>query len=406
MDKQLQQEVRKVVLDELKKGNTPEKIIEWAKAEGIDEQVIITELKGIAAAQSEEALVLLPMIQNFLGAARKQKQKTQPEESKHTFWDPTGETVTNERFKLQRKEIEEKYDAYLKNPGIPRRNLLIFSLPAIATVLLLIFRPQSLNLVSQIDDGQGLLFLLLPFVPAIIYISHVFKVQRRLIKLAIAADYHWVFCPEERPQKWQMLKDKYPELFQKGNKDQTILDEIWGDFESNGETTPFWAAIFQYVIETRDSKGRRNRKTITKTAYALQLNKTLKTDFRLEPEGLMGKFLNLFRRNKEINTESTEFNKNFMVYYNGKKVDKELEIIKLLTPSVQVRLNQLQQQKGKFALQFRGNTVIYLFPKRMIRKMKTNFFKGVRVHPEDKEKLEAQLHNFLSISSDIVRYLD
>ncbi|QQS59109.1 hypothetical protein IPN35_06020 [Candidatus Peregrinibacteria bacterium] len=326
-------------------------------------------------------------------------------------WDIIGEKITDGRFASSRKMLEEKLESYQKNPMSIRRNTILFALPALITILAVIFHPSIigtlLNASDVDDDGTGIYLLILPFVPIVLYIGYVLRVQRRLIKMLVAKTRNWVFSPDDRRERWQGLVQKYPEIFQKGNKDQNVQEEFWGSIFYEGKEMRFWMGVFEYVVESNSRKSRSRTKHLN-TVFALPLNKKLASDFRLEPEGIGLKILNsLFRRNEEIETESVDFNSAYAVFYNGKKLEKELEIVKTLSPSVQVRLVQLSK-KWKATILFRENAVLFSLKGRFLswRKMKTNFFRKIELDSRDQELLENQILEFVHLSGDITPFLD
>jgi hypothetical protein len=167
---------------------------------------------------------------------------------------------------------------------------------------------------------------------------------------------------------------------------------------------PFYSSVFEYTVESGGGR-RRHSTTYRKTVFALRLNKVIKADFRLEPEGIINKFLNFFRK-KEINTESAEFNKTFAFFYGGQKVDSELEIVKTLSPAVQIKLLELKNKRGGFTILFRGDTVFVVFEGNLFKKMYTSFFKSIELDPRDHELMQTIIKEILDITSQIIPYLD
>jgi hypothetical protein len=405
MEEQQREKIRQIALDQLQKGKSPEDIIKMAVAAGTPKEVILNELGTIQAGGGNFAF--LPLLGDFLGIGKKQEKKVSKTTQKDEFWDPVGEVVTSGRFRISSEKIRKKHEEYKQNPNIPRRNLFLFSLPGIITILLVIVFPGIIETLAGIsEDGDGVMLLLVPFLPIFWYWRMIHKLQRDLVKMIIADDRGWMYSPDERRNRWMNLSKAYPEIFRKGNKDQNFQDEFWGTFEGKRQTVHFWSGIFEYTTESGSGKNRR-KVTKRKTAVALRLNKKLKSDFRLEPNGFGASIKNFFRGDKNIRTESSEFNKYFSVYYNGKKMQKQLEIVKTLSPSVQVRILEMTKKEGKFALQFRGETVIFVLNGKLLQKMKTNFFfKGVQLDPRDQKAIEDRLNTMLDISSDIVPFLD
>lgn len=400
MDQNKRNRIREIAVTELKKGKSPAEIVDLALAAGIPKTVVYEEFSRLAEAGS---IGFFGILKNFSKDDAELRQII--DKGLEKIWDPVGEAITLNSFHGMRQELEETVKKYLKNPNLPRRNLFLFCIPIVITAVLALFIPSFAFAVAKIDDGNGIMLFLLPFVPATIYVYRIFQLQRDMINMLIAAQEHWIYSPGERADRWLNMKNKFPELFQKGNTGQNLQDEFWGKHRGKKYTADFWCGIFEYVVESQGTKGRRSRTTYRKNVFGFKLGKKLKTDFRLEPEHLGNKILNFFRR-KEIDTESVAFNQAFAVFYNGEKIREQLEIVKILSPSVQVRLLELKAQYGSFVMQFRDDAVMIMFPGRILKRMKTNFFLQVAVDSRDKEAIRDRLNNILEISGDILRFLD
>ncbi len=323
---------------------------------------------------------------------------------KSKIWDPIDEDVRPALFERDLNELNKKYNAYKKHPNSIRFKLFLCFIPVFLLVgISVFFLGPFLRILAELDNAAGV--VVLPFVFVIWYIRKIFLVQRDIVKLMIAKANNWTYSPAEKPSRWRLFKRKYPEIFYKGNQDQNMQDEFWGDFDSGTQKVSFYAGVFAYVTKTKDSKGRSSKKTYYNTIVAIKLNKKLKSDFRLEPEGLGRKFLNFFG-SKEIEMESAEFNDKFAFFYNGKRADKELDIVGTLSPSVQVRILQMAREQKPFTLQFKDDIALFAFKGRMMKKMKTNFFRKVEIDQRDIDELNKWLNNMLNIASDIVPFLD
>lgn len=402
----MKEEIKNLVFTEIKKGTSPDKIRAMVIATGIPADTVDRELFAL------EKDLMRPIIDDTLGALNPfgKSKKTADEGkitlSKEKFWDPAGEEISAEKLDGDITKLELKYLEYKGDPGAIKRNLFFCTLPAMITIGLVIMFPQIISsLANAGDDGQGLGLLFLPFIPLIWYIAHVFKVQIDVAKMMIAKKEGWLYSPAEKYSRWSGFCAKFPELFNKGHENQNLQDEFWGTFEADRQKVHFWSGIFEYTIVTSGSKGRKSRRKVINTGIAMKLNKHLKTDFRLEPEGFLSKFLNIFR-SKEINTESHDFNQAFAFFYNGKKSDEELQIVRVVSPSVQVRLLEMKEAEGPFCLQFRDDIVVFLFNRNLFKKMHTNFFRKVEIDQRDIEAIESRLKKLLHIAGDIVPFLD
>ena len=268
----------------------------------------------------------------------------------------------------------------------------------------LFFYPSILKLLFT-GEGGGAYILILPVLPLIYYVYKIFNLQRDLIKLMIAKEHDWIYSPQESSGRWACLARKFPEFFRQGDQGQNLSDEFWGKFNSQKQMVYFWSGIFTYQKVFRAAKGKKRTTTYRQNALAIKLNKKIKADFRLVSENIFLSFLNFFRK-KEIDTESAEFNKSFAVFYAGRKMENELDIIKVLSPAVQVKLLQLKNDEGKYSVLFRGEVAIFLFSGRLLKRMRANFFRKVELDPRDQEKLNKKINVILEITSGIAPYLD
>jgi phage pi2 protein 07 len=304
--------------------------------------------------------------------------------------------------------LQDKFEKYKKKPGILFRNLFLLSLPGIGVIFFAVLYKELYSFFSDAlvgGNADGSIFFLVLILP-IIYIGRILSLQRDLIKIIIADEYNWVYSPDKRRNRWMDLVRVYPELFKRGNRDQNFQDEFWGKFSGKRQMVDFWSGMFEYTTE-RGSGKHRSKSTYRKYVVALRLNKKLKSDFLLKPNSIEAWFLSFVRKNENINTESVDFNKCFSVFYNGNKIEKQLEIIKTLSPSVQEKILNMREEQGKFSLQFRGETVLFVFSGYLLRRMKTNFFlRGVRLDPRDAKTIQDRMNSILDISSEIVPFLD
>ncbi len=365
MSESQRQKIRNIVRTELSLGKTHEEIFAMAESAGIDREMLIRETEKL---------------------------------KKKEFWDIVGDKISEKNFEQENAKNLKILEKYSANPSLPRRNLGLCLIPGILTLAaLFLFSDQILGMLSSADeDATWILFL--PFTPPFLYLARIFSLQRDLVKYAIARDQNWVYNPKESPSRWRVLRDKFSEIFDRGNRSQNISDEFWGDFSGNGKVIDFWTGIFSYTI-----KSGKHSTTYRRTLFAFHLEKSRTTRFCLKPEH---SFFGLFRRKTEIHLESTEFNKSFAVFYNGQKAEKEQEIVKTLSPSLQVRLLEMKKKEGDFEVLFVDEVMLFSFSGKLIKKMKSNFFKKIEIDPRDSEVIKERLHRVFGIGSEMARFLD
>lgn len=399
MDNNQKQKFKETALKELEKGKSPEEIIQQAQKAGASKEEINIALQELFNEQpGSEFITMLGKFfgKNPISIPNYPENKKEGEEY---FWDPAGERIFNTRFEQSNSQIEKKYQELQKNPTSLRWKLFLSLIPIFILLLIIIFFTETLfRFISSLEDAS--IILVVPFLPVIWYVRKIHILQKDLTKLMIAKSKNWCYSPDENIYRWQKFRDKFREIFDKGNENQNMQDEFWGIFKN----IPFYSGIFQYTVKTHSNK-RTHRTTYTNTVFAIKLNKVLKSDFRLEPEGMMAKIGNFFS-SKEIEMESAEFNDKFAFYYNGQRGDKELEIVKTLSPSVQVRILTMLKNQGEFTLQFREDIALFIFKGKLLKKMHTNFLKKVEINPRDIEAIENRLNNMLNIATEIVPFLD
>ena len=338
-----------------------------------------------------------------------EKHKTQSiniDPKRNSIWDPAGDSVYKNSFSSETKSLENRYNNHLKDPKYLRKHrnkLLAFGVLGAAVILVLAyFFPEYAF--GKGDELRIIVFIAAPFIPYILYIKKIKDLQKDLVKLIIAKENHWTYSPKRRAYRWKVLKVKFPEIFNRGDESQNLQDEFWGNFKGDRRAVDFWTGIFEYTVVRRRSKGRKSRQVFIRNAFSFRLEKKLNTRFCLKPEKILSKIRNFFST-KEVETESTEFNKSFVFYYDGEKADNELDIMKTLSPAVQLKLLNLKKSEGNYSVLFCGDVVVFLFDGVLLKKMHTNFFEKVEVASQDKEFLRAKLEQILEISDDIVQYL-
>ncbi len=390
---------RDIIKSELEKGRDPASIMVLAKKAGVKD----TEIQQTFTALSQD--VTLPFI-GVLRSFLKTKKSPKPAITTNPgVWDPVGKPMHHLLLSRKNEAIKKQFEDYEANPQKLKRNLFLLSIPALLTILVVVLFPKIIEgLASMGDDGGGLGLLVLPFIPPFYYYRKVKNLQRDLVKYLIAKENKWIYNPGENYWHWSAFVARFPEFFRQGDERQNMQDEFWGKYKLEDQSIDFYAGIFEYTTVSLNRKGRTRRSQHYKNVFAIKLEKTLKSDFQLVPEHFGRKLLNFFWR-QEIETESSEFNKTFSFIYNGKKDDKALEIVKTLSPAVQVQLINLSEKEKGLSVLLRGNVIIFMTNGRLIKRMKTNFFRSVALDPRDKETVENRIKEVLDISNELVKYL-
>jgi len=323
------------------------------------------------------------------------------ENKKKNYWDPTGQLNLPEIMKNS-VEINAQLLKLKENPTQIKKHKFWGIIVGIIGILACGSLLYTGIFGNEIDFP--LILICLSWVPYITIIAIYKSLTIDLIKAQIAKENNWLYDPKYNPYKWSTLKNYFPEVFDKGNKNQYVEDQFWGVTQNGLKTTYFTTGKFTYTIEKGSGKHKSST-TFHKHYFAFPLEKELKSRFLLYPENGFSKLKNFFTK-KEINTESIEFNKTFAFLYNGQKGDKAMDIVKTLSPVIQEKILKLKNEKGETTILFVQNTIIFLFEGIMLKNIMTNFDENVVIKQEDKDTFTNQLQTLIGISNEMMKYLD
>ncbi len=330
----------------------------------------------------------------------------------NTFWNPYGSRLKSDTYDSEIYEIKKEYDKLSSDPLYPnkhfkklrKRGIIISAVLFLVMIFMNVILPKGLEGLGEVLSKLFFYIVIFAFAPAVLYYLKIRRSENDLIKITIAKQNNWLYAPHKSSKHWQKLSIRYPEIFQVGDEDQTLQDEFYGKFHGHKSDVEFWTGYFEYSnVYYSDGKKRKTR--YSKTTIAVRVSKQIKARFYLKPEESITSFLNNFRK-KEISIESHDFNKSFAVFYNGKKREKELDIVKVLSPAVQVKLLDMKEKEGNYSVFFHGDAVIFVFNGGLIKKKNTNFIRKVEIDPKDQNYIKDRLESILEISNEIVKYLD
>jgi len=217
-----------------------------------------------------------------------------------------------------------------------------------------------------------------------------------IIKYEVAKQFGWYYEPERCVKKWKELRVEVPEIFSKGNSGQYIDDQFYGKIYSNNKSYDFHSGIFHYAVKSKDSTSHYHRHF-----FAFKLNKKLGSRFFLYKENAGSKFMNLFTK-KEVNVESIEFNRVFAFSYQGRKGEKQFDIVKVINPSMQLKLLEIYEKKGAFNVMFAEDYVVFDFDGLILKSPRTKLSKGKGLHPDDLNDIKKTYVDLVSVMQDIV----
>ena len=297
-------------------------------------------------------------------------------------WDP----LPNDGAEIYSLELGEQDDMasdlsriakYRTRPYLLKLYLALFTVtPILFTIL---------SLVAGVFDFHYLVI----FLPALFYFSYIRLLSNHLINSEIAKQEGWIYSSEETVLRWSKLAMLYPEIFQKGDNDQTVSEEMWGTLQN----APFWLGCFDYAV----GEGK-NREDHSHSVYAFPLPRAAPADFLLEPKSWGSE-------KRDLETESIDFNKNFSIQYAGARAQSGPLIFQTLTPPALEKIVALRAKTGPFSLLFSGKTMVISFGE-VIKPRFTNFFIRVEVDPRDIQELEGRLKQVITLAGEILPAID
>jgi hypothetical protein len=227
--------------------------------------------------------------------------------------------------------------------------------------------------------------------PLIIYYSTIYNLQQSLILYLISQQQGWLYNPDIKPPKERILKliSLFPSIMNRGHS-QNIQNQIWGN--ANGDTH-FW--LSDYIYTTGSGK---HSTTHYHTMVIIKLRKELPAILELENK-------NNLSWGKSYKTESEEFNKLFRVKMQDPN-DTEIEMLQILSPSMQVRLVDLAKELPIWNIILYKDMMVIDLNEQIFKPKYTNFIKEIKIDERDKQIFLQNITNILNMPSEMLQFID
>lgn len=251
--------------------------------------------------------------------------------------------------------------------------------------------------------GTSLLFFAFLTVPFFRYVTFNYNaVVKDLVKQNIAQMKGWLYDYKPSHNKAKILNSQYPTIFS-GDVIVGVDDEFIGMKKVDHKNYYFKSGVYEFKLKRRSGK---KNKYITKHIHyiIINLNKKLNVNFLLTPEIAGGFFSNF--NSKELQLESQEFNTLFKFDYQGKRSEKKAEIIKNLSPAVQLKLIKLAKRKAILKILFSEEKIVFAFKDKLIYNLNTNAYRYSGIKPNDVKSVEKEIDDIIQLSVSIIKYLD
>ena len=302
------------------------------------------------------------------------------------YWDPLGENIRKDTFNLHSQKLIQKAEEYKKHPYRLKRNKYLLLLLAAAIII-------GYIVLSKFFYRELITVIIFSLAPLFIYSGIINGFPQNFILFLMCQENGWVYDPHDGSNRLSKLNSVFPDFFNQGHS-QKIEDQIWG-FINKDRTTHFWHTTFTYV--TGSGKSRQTHKH---NIFMLRIYKKVPINFHIGKKGLISIFGN------DLKTESEEFNKLFNIQVDDIKPDTKLQLLKILSPSVQVRLIQLANKFPLDKVGFYGDTMVLDFHDEIWKSRYTDFFKEIKVDERDKSYFNKLVQTMISIPMEMLQFID
>src|SRR3989344_5120039 len=302
------------------------------------------------------------------------------------YWDPLGENIRKDTFNLHSQILIKKAEEYKKHPYRLKRNKYLLLLLAAAIII-------GYIVLSKFFYRELITVIIFSLAPLFIYTGIINGFQQNFILFLMCQENYWVYNPQDDSNRFLKLKSAFPDFFDVGHS-QRVEDQIWG-FIKNGQKNHFWLSTFIYVTGSG-----KHRTTHKHNIFMLQLHIPLPLNFKLFKKNIFSIFGN------DLKTESEEFNKLFRIRIDNNQPEAELILLKILSPSVQVRLIQLANQFPLDKVGFYGDIMVLDFHDEIWKSRYTDFFKEIKVDERDKSYFNKLVQTMISIPMEMLQFID
>jgi hypothetical protein len=370
------------------------------------------EIHHLALMAGLSEAVFLPILQQSFPHKSVQ---TNPSSEKF-FWDPLHDHITTKSFAAQKYEANKTFEKLLQTPLAFKKQYkkrLIWGgtgMSVIVAILGFLILPDIMS--GDIDSNSlglfGLSFIC--FVPAGLTYNHAKKLQKQILYQLVAKENNWIAGPSQNYLRWTRLKHRLPEFFDRGNQNQTITDEFWGNVKSTqNKEQEFYSGIFYFEVQSGHGKNRQISRH-SQRFYAFKLNKNHDVKLLITQDDF-GK--NLLRRiglrKKDTDVESTLFNKKFETHITN-SLNEKLDIFQYLSPIAQDKLVELEKHNTNVTVAvlydsafFMNDRAQFNFPGLETSKIYTNFLRKIAVDTRDIATITDQIKRIIPIAHSIVK---
>jgi hypothetical protein len=229
------------------------------------------------------------------------------------------------------------------------------------------------------------------------FTDHVGTDQSRLIKLAVAKRYGWLYLPLEESSRTKALVDRFPDLFASTALPiSTISDQLWGTYGD----VPFWKASFFFSTQPGTYKYR--DRTRLYTLYAFPARRPRGKDILIWSGNVLSS-LGQTLSSEACRLGSAEFSSVFsMAQTEGSRSPDGMAT---MTPAEEAYLLGVHKTLGPFTAYLGADITIFAMDQDDSASRYTDVLKTGSLDARDVEAYGSRITNALAITSQSGRLI-
>ena len=313
------------------------------------------------------------------------------------YLDPLNDHITTSSFATERQEVADKIAHYRKHPFELKLLLAI----CVATPVFFIGVMTGLHYFN-------VLIILVSLVGLLFFIFYLKELKEDVIQLLLCEKYGWAYNPTPDYDRAYRFAKLFPDIFDRGDPDLRKVDnQIWGTLGKD-ESIHFWSGIFHYEEKEGESElktkydwmkytsfGKNDTDICDKPVFIIELHKMLPYSFSLYSYGL----------ERDMKTESMEFNNKYRIILHDKHKDSKHHVTKVLSPSVIVRLVEFADELSIDCISFQHNCMVVLFNQEVWEPKYTNFIRKAEIDERDVHSFDKLIKHMSELPIEMRKYL-
>jgi hypothetical protein len=315
-------------------------------------------------------------------------------EESQKFWDVLDGEITAKEFEKETTRIRASFEKFKKNPRKHINRGIFFCVIGVLVLIGGMFYPFFVPVADLEMLIRVVFFSAFPFFAiGIISLTSGQAAKKQMTKLLFAEKNGWLFDAHDNRDRLNQLQTKFKTL-NKGT-DTGITEQYWGHTTINGKHFDFYTALHSYSIRTG-----KHEQNYTNTIMIFKLPQTIQNPFYVV-ESSAGIF-----SAKDVELESVEFNKKYVVNFSKKNSGSPSEIMHIITPAVQNKFLELAKKFDYFTADFSGDAVLFSIGSDLLDTFEPDILGTFELNPAHEAEIKNNLKQLFDTAGEILKYID